>query len=255
MKKITTSILTFSLMQIATLSAAVFTYTLDSASDFDATGTVVFKNTNTNGSGSSTAPSNPISSITDPTSETPNQLRFTSEIEANDRVMFLHYVTSATITPSVVGGITNFDFTLDVNDPNLGNSDSPLHFGLEQDGNRYFYATGSSAFQFRNAGSTSFATFDLNGLDQTDFAFYDASTLDGVNTSSNPDFSASGSNIQFFLGGVASTNNGSTFTRVTDFRNAEIELTTVAIPEPSTFGLMAGALALSSLMHRRRRRH
>jgi hypothetical protein len=227
------------LLYLSPLFAAVFTLTPDTLSDFDTNGTVI----------GNTGASNPTSTLSDPTSESPNELRFTTSIDTAGDVTYIHNIIGATFNLATVGGITSVDFAIEVSDPGIA-SDTPLYFGLTQGGNQYLYTEdNSTGFRFRQT-STSYLAFDKNGLGASNFRLFDTPFEDL--TTGNPDFSASGDNIQFFLASVSATSSG-TDARNTDFRNTELIVNTVAIPEPTSFALLAIA-GVAMLITRRGRR-
>jgi len=245
------TILTLSSLTASSLSAGILTFTPDTLAEFQTSGDVIFKNTQNDGSGSSTEPSNPTSTISDPTVEVPNEFRFTTELDVADRALYRHNLIGATVDMSTQGEILGIDFTIEVSDPGLFDDDTWLHFGLVQDGNTFFYTeeTGTAAQMFRfrdDDNNPDYLDFDLNGLTASSFALVGNHLVDADQTS-NPDFSATGSSIQFVLGSLSATGS-TTFDRATDFRNAQIDVTVV--PEPSSLMLLGGAM-MGILMLRR----
>ncbi len=231
--------------------AATITWTPDTLAEFDTGGTVILTSLNNDGTG--TGPGG-ASTFSDPTTETPNKLRITNSTPSKGFATFTHDVIGAAFDPSALGAINSIDFAIDVNDPNVsGTSDTPIYFGFTQGGNVYFYTanTGSTAtaFEFRNSGSTSFAAFDKNGLVASVFGKYPGAIVNEVDQTVNPDFSASGGELQFVFGTFNGSSSGGT--RNTDFKNAEIVVDYTPIPEPASLAL----LGLGGLMMLPRRKN
>ena len=221
-------------------NAAVMTFTPDTLAEFQTSGDIIYQ------PGSTTA----SSTLSDPTSESPEQLRVITSISGPDNVTFTHDLIGATFNPSAQGAINSIDFTMSVNDPNLGDSDTPILLGIEQGGNTYFYTeNNTSAFLFRNSGSTSFLLFDKNNLTASNFGLFLGTSETAVN-STMPDFSISGGNIQFLYGSIGATSTN-TFERNTDFHSSELSVNYTAVPEPSSSVLLA--LGSAALILRRRK--
>ncbi len=240
-------VLTVSLVGTSTTSAAVVTFTPNSLSDFQTSGDVIFRNSAPDGSGNSTVPDPATSTIEDPSTESPNQLRITSEITTGGFATYTHNMTGATFSPSGQGDVTSINFSITVNDPGIGNNGSLMGFGLEQGGNFYFYTeeTGTQAkiLRLHNSGDINFLTISKTGLDASDFGLF-GSFVHQVDQMSNPDLSASGGDLQFVLYSTSQT-SGQTKVRVADFHSMRVDVE--FIPEPACMAL----LGLVGMMMRR----
>ena len=215
-------------------NAAVITFHPDTLAEFQPSGDVIYSETATTRS----------STLSDPLVESPNELRVFTSISGVDQVTFTHNLIGATFNPSTQGAINDIDFTIHVNDPGQGDSDTPILLGLEQGGNTYFYTEiDTSAFQFRNLDDTEFLQFTKNSLTASNFGLFTGASATGVN-STRPDFTTGGGNIQFVYGVIAGT-NGETFERYTDFHSSVLTLDfAVVAPEPSTLALLGTGLGV-----------
>lgn len=232
MMKTKLKILTMLTLSVAgKASATTIAFTPDTIAEFQTSGDNIYQ------AGSATA----TSTISD---QGAGVLRVSTVISGSDQVIYTHDLVGMTIDPSLKE-ITTIDFSIEIRDPDVGNSDTPILLGIEQGGNTYFYTENdSSALQFRNAGSTSFLAFAKNGLTASNFGLIANTDYETVNIASNPDFSETGGSIQLVYG-VMSATGSTTLTRNTDFRNSVLTVNHTAIPEPSAtcmLGLAAGLL-------------
>jgi hypothetical protein len=203
--------------------ADLVTFTPDTIADFQANGTIVAQIDG--GVASST--------LSDPTSESPNVFTAQNSISQPGQVSYTHDLQGATFDPATTGLITGIRFSIDVRDPGAASNDTAIHFGVRQGGNLYYFTeTGTNRFAFRNPNSTSFLSFDKQGIDAGDFAYFPGGTDTVIQGSVNPDFSLGGDSLQFLVG-TASGTGGSNPIRISEFRNVRVEINYAAIPEPS----------------------
>ena len=85
-------------------NAAVITYTPDTLAEFQTSGDVIYSETATTRS----------STFSDPSAESPNQLRIKTSISGVDQVTYTHDLIGATFNPSTQGAINTIDFTIKV---------------------------------------------------------------------------------------------------------------------------------------------
>jgi hypothetical protein len=163
-------------------------------------------------------------------------------------VSYTHDLLGVTFDPATTGLISGIRFSIDVRDPGTASNDTAIHFGIRQSGNLYYFTeTGTNRFAFRNEGSTSFLSFDKQGIEAGDFAYFPGGTDTVLHGGVNPDFSLGGDSLQFLIG-TASGTSGSNPIRISEFRNARVEINFAAIPEPSPvllFSMIGGLLVPS----------
>jgi hypothetical protein len=162
---------------------------------------------------------------------------------ADPSVVFgLHLRDGATYNPSVQGEITSID--LSVNFENLYTTAAGMAFGftLKQDGKVYN--------NFRSlSGTTTGWQLDMHlGLQESSFGLWTPGADNfSADFSQNPDFSTTGSSIEFGL----FTYNGHTESDNPSIKNVGFDNWTVAIvPEPTTFAITA----LGGLLLKKRRK-
>ena len=154
---------------------------------------------------------------------------------ATARATFIN--ASWSYNPSVSGELNEFSYTVDFVGAQTGGA---VRLGLTQGGNTYMSDTDLGSV------TTSYGTFSASSIVASNFTLIDA-------TSGTPDFSVSGGEILFgFIVGRGTTGDGA---KSFDYRfdNAGITLTTTAIPEPSTYAMIAGILAIGIACYRRRK--
>jgi hypothetical protein len=166
-------------------------------------------------------------------------------------VAYTHDLLGVTFNPATTGVITGIRFSIDVRDPGSASNDTAIEFGVRQGGNLYYFTeTGTSRFGFRNANSTTFLSFDKQGIEAGDFAYFPGGTDTGLYGAVNPDFSLGGDSLQFLIG-TASGTGGSNLIRVSEFRNVRVEISYAAIPEPSS-ALLFSVIGCLFVPHRTR---
>lgn len=173
----------------------------------------------------------------------PGYLTVTNVITAPGQVWYTHDVLGATITPSLHGAIEHLTFSMDLRDPGTAPSDTRINLGVRQDDAFYVLP-----IPFRNPDSSAFAEFNTGIVGAGDFArFVSVGTSETgslLDDSTNPDFSPSGSSIQFLIV-TASGSSGAPSIRTTDFRNSLIEVSVAAIPCKQTIGAVADEMTAS----------
>ncbi|MGE9267275.1 MAG: PEP-CTERM sorting domain-containing protein [Verrucomicrobiales bacterium] len=224
-------------------------FNLDELSDFEASGTVVLKSTGNNGSGA--GPGVATSTLSDPTVESPNQLRVVTSINEAGFAVYRHNIIGASFDLASMGPITSISFSMDVREPSAAAADAPIYLGFSQDGVDYLYTTntGTNAdiFEFRNADNSTFVNIAAIGMTENQFGSYPGQIVNEVDQTSQPDLSAAGAEIQFAIYTFSGSNGSST--RQTDFRNAE--LTVNYVPEPSVALFLLGGLSVLGFARRR----
>lgn len=172
--------------------------------------------------------------------------------------------SAASFDPSVSGPLQSIDWSLEIRDPDGGDSTALLFPSLFQDGKIYVYkgtgiVGGDRTDSFRPAENSAYVAASLSGAVASDFDEFDeTSTPAGlplaagefVSPEANPDFSAAGSEIIFGYMAISATGNGSNDVRDAEVRNSEIEVT--FIPEPASLALL-GLGGLTMLAGRKRR--
>ncbi|MBN1845775.1 MAG: PEP-CTERM sorting domain-containing protein [Sedimentisphaerales bacterium] len=152
-----------------------------------------------------------------------------------------HINTQAVYDPSTQGAITLVDFTIDY--MNIYTTAGGMAFGLalKQDGTVY------NAYRFLSWTDLGWRTKKDLAITESDFGLlvFQDHTF-SIDNSQNPDFSASGSLIEFGLFTCNShTGDDSPAFRYVGFDNWKV--TVYPVPEPVTFALLAlGGLALRS---------
>ena len=226
------------------LVAAIISFTPDSLSDFQTSGSKVHQLRDSTFS----------SSLTDPTAETLNELRFETLISVPDQVVYTHEWIGATFTPSFQSTIATINFSIELSHPNLSNLPTPLYLGLIQAGVLYFYTEDNIIVKSFEPieDDPNFIQRSVSNLTESDFARFAPADVEGgfqnVDASDHPDFSGSGSEIQFLYGTASATGNNNP-QRFTDFRNSSLNITT--IPEPSSSVLFF--VALTAILSRRKK--
>lgn len=238
--KLRRSILSFTgASLIACAKAATIQFTPDQLSDFQMTGSLVYQDDG--GMASSV--------MTDPSIESPNRLRFETLITGGGQAVYTHEWLGATITPSSQGAITSIDFSVELSDPSLGDTDTSLFFGLVQDSMLYFYtANGDVIRSFRpDENDSSIEQHSVSDLSSANFGRFTPGPTGNVlniDAADNPDFS--GSEIRFVYGTFSGTDT-SNFNRFVDVQSSDLIVRTIPEPKPS----MLLALALLGIWRRR----
>lgn len=162
------------------------------------------------------------------------------------------YVNSTfSYNPLVQGIIASITASVDKNlsidqtatNPPFTNTFRPL---IQQGGNYYLAAILGPAF---TGGSTGFLTLSQSGLQATDFVQFDFTTGNFI-TGSNPNFA--GGSMLFGLGQISGVGSFSGTTRITAVYD-NLNIAVNAVPEPSSFLLLAGAVPLFAAIRRRLR--
>lgn len=159
--------------------------------------------------------------------------------------------SAAQYNPSVQGAITSVSFSYDllyIADTIPGVLQIIAGYGLlaEQNG-RYYRAY----FGHYAPPGTSWTSFSRSALTSSSFhEIFDSGTYPHFNASSNPDFSAAGSNIRF--GYVVANGFSGSVNANTGIDNWNVTITNNAVPEPATFAIAGSGLLAIAFLRRRR---
>jgi len=150
--------------------------------------------------------------------------------------VFTHLVFDAeTYTPSAAGPLLDIEFEIDMKWPGTGIGGMFLQWVIQQDGHIYTNNLG-------NLAPSSWTHYSSGQLTAANFARLD-------NTSLNPDFSITGSEMKFGLRlSNANTATGPAYDTADDYDNFRVS----SVPEPTTIGmLLLGAIPVAAKAKRR----
>ena len=153
----------------------------------------------------------------------------------------LHLNSNAIYDPSVSGSIAEIDYSFDLNWLNAPNGPGGVGYSLLIFQNGTYYAANQQLIQQSN-----WSAVGESALSATDFTRHQVTGTGGI----NPDFSASGSLLQFgYLSSNGTSANQSVTTR-SGIDNWSVDVQ--AVPEPSSFVLFL-VIALGTSFTRPRR--
>ena len=149
--------------------------------------------------------------------------------------------------PSMSGAITSLDTSLDRYTA-VASGSLTYRILIAQDAKLYEYV---ATYPGQAAGV--WASLTGNGLTANDFGLFSPTNLSGADLSMHPDFSASGSAINF---GFAMRRGPATVTDVYNdvLRADNFRVTVNAVPEPATWAMMIVGFGMVGGLARRRRR-
>ncbi|MBL7189774.1 MAG: hypothetical protein ISS70_25880 [Phycisphaerae bacterium] len=171
------------------------------------------------GSGAWTA----TSTFTDPTTESPNELRITTSLMTQETVTYSHDLLGVTHDPTVHGKIFSVDVYTQLAYPSLLDGFTKVYFGLRQGDNTYFYTQNGTTGKAMIPNEPGFATHNYQQLTYHDFGLFLGTGEATVNGTIKPDFSASGDPIQFIFCTISDTSSAS-LDRMCDIRNSQVSL-------------------------------
>ncbi len=156
--------------------------------------------------------------------------------------------------PGTQGAIETVDFSGEsilLPGSTLRGTATVVNMSLRQGGNLYINTSSINT----NTSTTEWLPFELTDLSESDFGLFFFDSLANsfiVLPTANPDFSASGAEIEFGfrLNRQFSSNFSLNFDVFTGIDNWEVEVNTAEIPEPGTIVLVLGGGALLLLTRR-----
>ncbi|MEM7478043.1 MAG: PEP-CTERM sorting domain-containing protein [Planctomycetota bacterium] len=208
----------------------------DTANEFGPNGVII----------GSTHSGSPSSTATD-IAGAPGEVRFTTNVSTGGSGLYGHFL-AASYNPSVQAkSIYTIAYSLELRDPDLGSRSDGATTGfqmvLRQNG-KYFYGPNYDP----DDSLSGYKAFNGTAVESS-FLENDGTPF-GVIAGSHPDFSVSGSEIEFAVATASGTASSViTPVRVGDLRNFSF---TLSVPEPSSFGILS--LVLVGMNFRRRKK-